>query len=470
MSESLEHLRRLLGGRGESPGPIRDKLFVEFADEATTVEALSHIAGWEAKIMSDWREKTVRADLVVAPVTLANAMVGRNYACEVHLGAMDHVLGDHFCHLDSVPGLTYDPITRLISGTPTDAGEFDILLEFKPIGAGTDSHWSKRIIRFIVNHDPKSLWKDEPSNREDSYWQPDEAVGSTKICGHLVLSASKRGRSHAHEGKFRDDAFRIDYFEESGWGVIAVSDGAGASKYSRKGSVLACDAVGDFFKSLPPEQWSKLNESVGEYLTGAEEPAARQMSGVLTDVLGKAALEAQHSIRAEAADKAAEIKDYSCTLIFALCKQFPTRFVVASFWVGDGGIGLYDEVSESVHLLGEPDSGEYAGQTRFLTMPEIFAGGAYAQRIRFKAVEKFSALVLMTDGITDPKFQTDANLKNPVVWKELWDEVAGFGETGDCDEAPNEIDTGKAALLQWLDFWSPGNHDDRTIAILYCAP
>ena len=22
-------------------------------------------------------------------------------------------------------------------------------------------------------------------------------------------------------------------------------------------------------------------------------------------------------------------------------------------------------------------------------------------------------------------------------------------------------------LLDWLDFWSPGNHDDRTIAILY---
>lgn len=22
-------------------------------------------------------------------------------------------------------------------------------------------------------------------------------------------------------------------------------------------------------------------------------------------------------------------------------------------------------------------------------------------------------------------------------------------------------------LLRWMDFWSPGNHDDRTIAILY---
>ena len=27
--------------------------------------------------------------------------------------------------------------------------------------------------------------------------------------------------------------------------------------------------------------------------------------------------------------------------------------------------------------------------------------------------------------------------------------------------------TTKDQLLAWLDFWSPGNHDDRTIAILY---
>jgi hypothetical protein len=470
MSGNIENLRRLFSGRGESMDPNRDTLFVEFASEATTLEALSHISGWEAKVMSDWRDKTLRADLIVAPVTLANAMVGRDYDGEVRLGPMDHFLGDHHCHLDGLPGLSYDPPTRILSGKPTDAGEFTIVLEFKPVGANSDSPWSRRDIRFIVNHDPKSLWKDEPSNREDPYWQPDEAVESSEICGRLVLVASKRGRSHAHEGKFRDDAFRVSFFNETGWGIIAVSDGAGASKYSRKGSVLACDAVVNFFQALPPEQWISLDDAVGEYLNGAGEPAARQVSVVLTDVLGKAALDAQHSIRKEATDKAVEMKDYSCTLIFALCRQFPTHFVVASFWVGDGAIGIYHEASDTAHLLGEPDSGEYAGQTRFLTMPDIFAGGAYAQRIRFKAVEKFSALVLMTDGITDPKFQTDANLKNPAIWKDLWDEISGFGETNVSNEASNEIDSRETALLQWLDFWSPGNHDDRTIAVLYGAP
>jgi hypothetical protein len=120
-----------------------------------------------------------------------------------------------------------------------------------------------------------------------------------------------------------------------------------------------------------------------------------------------------------------------------------------------------------VTLLGVPDSGEFAGQTRFLTMQEIFADGAYVNRIRFKVVPDFTALILMTDGITDPKFQTDANLRNIAIWQELWQDLNGNNEDGckvDFKEAP---DKAKAALMNWLDFWSPGNHDDRTIAILY---
>jgi hypothetical protein len=88
-----------------------------------------------------------------------------------------------------------------------------------------------------------------------------------------------------------------------------------------------------------------------------------------------------------------------------------TKYVIASFWVGDGGIGIYNKEKNEVFVLGTPDSGEFAGQTRFLTMSDIFADGAYANRVKFKIVEDFTALVLMTDGITDPKFQTDNNLK-----------------------------------------------------------
>ena len=34
-------------------------------------------------------------------------------------------------------------------------------------------------------------------------------------------------------------------------------------------------------------------------------------------------------------------------------------------------------------------------------------------------------------------------------------------------ELIDDNEAAKDQLLNWLDFWAPGNHDDRTIAILY---
>ena len=161
------------------------------------------------------------------------------------------------------------------------------------------------------------------------------------------------------------------------------------------------------------------------------------------------------------------IKDYSTTLIFTLVKQFEFGYAIASFWVGDGGVGIYNNSANELTVLGEPDSGEFAGQTRFLTMSDIFRDGAYVTRIKFKVVKDFTAIVLMTDGITDPKFQTDANLSRIEKWHELRADLGGSNPDGvKVDFTGGEADAA-AALMQWMDFWSPGNHDDRTIAILY---
>ena len=75
----------------------------------------------------------------------------------------------------------------------------------------------------------------------------------------------------------------------------------------------------------------------------------------------------------------------------------------------------------------------------------------------------------MTDGVSDPMFGTDANLNSIGQWNELWDKLQnGFPE----DEIPGvDFSAGnvesKDQLLNWLNFWVPGEHDDRTIAILY---
>ncbi len=83
------------------------------------------------------------------------------------------------------------------------------------------------------------------------------------------------------------------------------------------------------------------------------------------------------------------------------------------------------------------------------------------KRLRFSIETDFSALILMTDGVSDAKFETDANLNRIEKWDELWNDLKTAITPADNDEA-----TGKQ-LIEWLKFWSTGNHDDRTIAILY---
>jgi hypothetical protein len=65
--------------------------------------------------------------------------------------------------------------------------------------------------------------------------------------------------------------------------------------------------------------------------------------------------------------------------------------------------------------------------------------------------------MLMTDGISDPRFETDNGLQDASKWDALWTEVA---------PALAAHDPGKA-LVEWMDFFTPGHHDDRTFALLW---
>jgi serine/threonine protein phosphatase PrpC len=118
-------------------------------------------------------------------------------------------------------------------------------------------------------------------------------------------------------------------------------------------------------------------------------------------------------------------------------------------------------------LLGLPDSGEFSGQTRFLTMNEIFADNDYIKRIKYKIVDRNCKLILMTDGITDAKFQTDSALEKNEVWNSFINDLEGINDESIAIDFEGDVKMAEESLMKWMDFWSPGNHDDRTLAILY---
>lgn len=373
--------------------------------------------------------------------------------------------------------ITYDPPTSMlrISGTPAVAGDFDFRImaltsDAAARGEGRDEAVARRV-GIAFNADPRSLWKDIPTPDDIPFAKPDsdnafielpETVGGGEEADGrhmLMVAASRRGRSHAHEGLPRDDDFAIADAGH-GWRLAVVADGAGSARYSRRGSQIACNVVSrDITDKLTAiaDDFEDAIRAVRQ--PGSGEQELTTLNSIAHRILYESAFRANRAIREEAEHtEGAQPKDFATTLLVCLTKKFEFGWFVASFWVGDGAIAIFDAATQSVRLLGEPDGGEFAGQTRFLTMESIFSDH---NRMRFSIVDGFTAIMLMTDGVSDPKFETDANLKRPALWEALWSELSDaevFG--GRPAQAPTR-------LLKWLDFWSKGNHDDRTIAIIH---
>jgi serine/threonine protein phosphatase PrpC len=379
---------------------------------------------------------------------------------------------------------------------------------------------------FIINAHPKSLWLDLPVENDEGYQNLDnESNGETveyvptvkryfstmPAKSFEVIAASARGRSHAHIGKPRDDAFYYEFDKETGWNFVAVADGAGSAKYSRKGSELATRTVVKklretltkefnqrcfYDKRMSFQRWKvEFIKNNGKLSTEQENEFVvnTQFDKVFHLAVDAAyrAIHDEHKRR-----DGSVLKDYHTTLLCAAFRWFPELdnrqggWFIASYWVGDGGAAIlrpmFDGISidkpasdleskfpkDRVFVLGEPDGGEFAGQTRFLTMPEEMTAEKIRSRCRFSFCDSFESIILVSDGITDPFFPSEAAVVDEPRWLEFYEKKLKDGceeEPNGCKEvfADNIAPNVKAeALLKWLGFWSKGNHDDRTILIV----
>ncbi|MDE7160493.1 MAG: protein phosphatase 2C domain-containing protein [Muribaculaceae bacterium] len=362
-----------------------------------------------------------------------------------------------------------------LSGKPRTAGDFTLRLRYRTVEGEPVSELA---IPVAFNPDPRELWHNIPTDPDIPYYKPDcdseyvkVEAGADGAPRKDIVAASQRGRSHAREGKARDDHFSLFHCNDSDWYIIAVADGAGSAKYSRKGSEVACKTVIDHCKNLLADN-PGFEASIREYEADRENQDKRTtVTRQVIDIIYTGAMKAHEAVKkvAEANDEA-KLKDFATTLMFAVCKKYDFGWFIASFWVGDGAMCLFDEKTKTAKLLGTPDEGEFSGQTRFLTMPEIFRDPeVVSKRLRMSIVTDFTALFLMTDGVSDPMFETDRNLNDYTKWEEFYNKLSsGFpdDEIKGVDLS-DDNETAEERLLGWLDFWSPGNHDDRTIAILY---
>lgn len=460
----------------ESPQPetdlntetTRDMSFIPFRPDDDEAEALHQ------SFFADDKSELLKRQLEHAHIQFLNGKVNQPYQMlfdftELNINGVERF---EFIGLEET-GLVFNSSTDMIEGVPTTAGDFKIGFCCYPIGWQQGDPVCERKITLIINPDPRALWNNIPTQLDIPYYKPDSDsayVAVRRNKGFLgfgshekkdIVAASQRGRSHAHEGKSRDDDFSIFHNDETDWYIAVVADGAGSVPFSRKGSEIACRTVSDLGNTHLTKYNKEVDELVADFRKDSSDTKRKKLGDALYNILGTAVFKAYKNIEEEAISNNNQLKDYATTLLVAIAKKYKFGWFVATFWVGDGGIGIYDKKNHYLKIMGEPDSGDFAGQTRFLTMGEVMQPAEIYKRLRFEITDDFTALVLMTDGVTDPKFETDANLQKIERWDNLWSDItSSVNLTDDNESAAGE-------LLKWLDFWSPGNHDDRTIAIIY---
>lgn len=100
-----------------------------------------------------------------------------------------------------------------------------------------------------------------------------------------------------------------------------MADGAGSAPYSREGSRIACNVAVDHCKGQLADS-ENFDDDINLYhLDQKSEAAGKAISADIYKIVGNAALKAHKAIAAEAQQKGRKTKEYSTTLLLAICKN-----------------------------------------------------------------------------------------------------------------------------------------------------
>jgi serine/threonine protein phosphatase PrpC len=479
-----EYIEQLLKKRGVVvPSNLID-VFNKFVDEASSIESVNIILNKQMEILNSWKIKNRIIDITNQQIILPNASIDKLYQVKFDIeknNLQDIVIKDIQGLAET--GLNFDPSTLIIEGTPMISGDLKIKLMYRLQIESDNSVLNEKVIPLLILVDPKSLWKNLPSNKDDIYWKQDNVSICEKLGDKKIVVSSKRGRSHQNVGSFRDDDFQFKHFDKSGWSVISVADGAGSYSLSRKGSKIACNSVIEYFETnLDTDKQKQFESKIIEFGNSKDENLKKEVEGLVAQNLYQAVLLVHNKIKEHA--NATIISNpelfnnpklqtpmdyYHSTLLFTLLKKYDFGYVVLTFEVGDCPAAVMNKDRTQTTLLNWLDVGEFGGGTRFVTQPDIFHSTEHPMisRFNFTIIEDFSFLFLMSDGIYDPKFEVEANLQKNEKWVEFLSDLEGKNEDAikiDFNTENNEIAT---QLDKWVDFWSKGNHDDRTLAIIF---
>jgi Protein phosphatase 2C len=274
-------------------------------------------------------------------------------------------------------------------------------------------------------------WRNLPSNRADPHAYPDEMTSSSQGAGgYTMVAASRRGKSHAHDGTFRDDAVALGVTPF--WNIMAVADGAGTASYSRVGANMAVHAAVEAIRGAMPVV--PTTSDLGRAIWAGLQAAHGALSGF-------------------AEGRSLPLTDLHTTLQLMIHAPQPRGCYVALLHVGDGIMAA--QSANKYYLLTTPDSDpDDSSRTLFMTSAPI---RKWMERTKvYDFDEPLDVITMMTDGISGDlePYESEEVLRN-MLFAPLQQRVL-------CYPLPQR----EKALLAFISYERRGSFDDRTLAVL----
>lgn len=292
--------------------------------------------------------------------------------------------------------------------------------------ASAQSAQQKALSNEEVTGHTANLWKYLPIPSQEPEPVPEYINGTVKFPGSKVVAARVRGKKHKHEGTNCDDWYEVANYERMTF--IAVSDGAGSKKFSRIGARESCKAAIGFLVSSFEKLFTDKPE-LKEHLTLAlTDSKCMEACGVLAGVVQQSVIKAHEAVEAafysrktnpeyeKILGRGLQFKDLSGTLLIAVLipiSEITKEHLVISCQIGDGMIAILNsegEFSNSMKLMGVPDSGDFSGETDFLTSSQMKNIETLQHRTKISRTVVDTVMV-MSDGVADDYFPNETQMR-----------------------------------------------------------
>lgn len=277
-----------------------------------------------------------------------------------------------------------------------------------------------------VTRQTAALWKYCPVPDTEPEPSPEYLSGETVYPGSKIIAARVRGKKHKHEGTNCDDWYETAHFEDMTF--IAVSDGAGSKHFSRIGAQVSCKTAAGYLSHAFADAFGSGPDLREMLRLPLSDPKCMEACSLLAGLVQQSAVKAYEAVQSayycRAADPAFQavlkrepvLADFSGTLLIAVLIPLDTESreqLIMTCQVGDGMIAILNTkgpFSSSLKLMGVPDSGEFSGETEFLTSPRMHQIETLQSKTRISR-GVFDLVMVMSDGVADDYYPNETEMR-----------------------------------------------------------